>query len=556
MQITLGHVHTPPEIADLLAKWAIQSPDDTVLDLGLGEGAFVFSSFSRLRELGAEDLQATSQIYGTEIDATRYQTLQQAITTKGLRFPHLQHKDFFQADFPQVDAIVGNPPYVRRRAIAPERVEQIRTDVLRTNLEVIETDLSQLTDLYVYFLLKAFAYLKPYGRLAVVIADSWLNVRYGKALRYYLQNHFEIERIISFDRSVFSEAQVKPVLLFATKRSGKVHQIAFTRVMNGLAINELAQLFTKPEPNMPDVSTINLDSTDLNAKDPWGVHLKISELANVLNGYKQLTSLDTYSNIRIGLQTLAEDFFVLTNAKVQNLGIEAEFLQPFAHSVTQFETYNIDETTQANLHLFYCAKSKEELKGTNALVHIDAGENVSVSVRGRGEIVKGYHQKPRIQKANRPLWYDVKSNIEQRGRSPILIPRLIYYQFKVLWNSVGFVPGGAVIEVLPKFPEHTLLLLAVLNSTYAEVLIRGYAQLYGGGTYTVGINQLKKMPIPDLTQFTDEQHRRLIASYQIFLADGRREEIDNLIYELLDLDANMFESALRTLRMMSIYAKQ
>ncbi|VAW35543.1 hypothetical protein MNBD_CHLOROFLEXI01-3447 [hydrothermal vent metagenome] len=556
MQPSLGYVNTPADVAKLLTQWAIQSANDTVLDLGLGEGVFVFSSYHRLQELGASSIQSASQIYGTEIDATRYKTLQHASITDGIYFPHLEHKDFFQATFPQVDAVVGNPPYVRRRAIAPDWVKKIRADVLKTNSEIEEKYLSQLTDLYVYFLLKAAAYLKPSGRLAVIVADSWLNVRYGRVLRQYLQNHFQIERIINFDRSIFPDVQVKPVLLFATKHPNLNNQIALTRVMNGLAVNELSVLFAKQEPNLPDVCTTHLPSTALDAKQPWGVHLKISEIDDVLNNHEQLVPLHTFATIRIGLQTLAKDFFALTNSQIQELGIESEFLQPFAHSVSQFETNVIDQQTQSDLHLFYCAKPKKELKDTNALAHIQMGENTEVVIRGRGELVKGYHQKPRIQKANRPEWYDVKSGVEKRGRATILIPRLIYYQFRVLWNQAKFVPGGAMIEALPKSSDCTKLLLAILNSTYAEVLIRGYAQLYGGGTYTVGINQLKKMPIPNLTQLSDEQKRSLISSYDTFVENGVRDEINDLIYEILDLDHDLFESALENLRLLSTSAKQ
>lgn len=556
MKTTLGYVQTPSEIADLLTKWAIRSANDTVLDLGLGEGAFVFSSFHRLLELGGTGTQSASQIYGTEIDATRYEALQQASAIKGIHFPHLQHKDFFQASFPQVDVVIGNPPYVRRRAIAPDTVKQIRADVLRENTEIAEADLSQLTDLYMYFLLKAAAHLKPCGRLAVVVADSWLNVRYGQVLRQYLQNHFYIERIINFDRSIFSDAQVKPVLLFATKQSDTSNQITITRVMNGLAVNELSALFTTQEPSLPDTYTVLLRSEDLDAKQPWGVHLKISEIDNVLDNHERTVPLHTFAAIYIGLQTLAKDFFALSNTRVQESGIESEYLQPFAHSVSQFDTNVIDEDTLANLHLFYCSKPKEELKDTNALVHIKAGESTQVAIRGRGEVVNGYHQKPRIQKANRPNWYDVKSSVEKRGLAPILIPRLIYYQFRVLWNKAQFIPGDAVIEVLPKSDDHTQLLLAVLNSTYAEVLIRGYAQLYGGGTYTVGINQLKKMPVPDLKRLTSEQKRNLVSSYQNFLVNGNRNEIDSLVYEFLSLDPKLFDDAVINLRLLATSAKQ
>lgn len=558
MQTTLGAVFTPTEVADLLTRWAIRSAGDTILDLGLGEGAFVFSSFYRLQELGATSKQSASQIYGTEIDETRYATLQQFSATKqGTNFPNLQYKDFFQATFPKVDVVVGNPPYVRRRAITPGRIKEIRSNVLETNLDVNEKDLSQLTDLYVYFLLKAVTYLRLQGRLAVVISDSWLNVRYGQVLRQYLLENFKIEHVISFDRPIFPDAQVKPVLLFATKHSQITNQVAFTRVMNGLPVNALSPLFTNPEPKLPDVHTVYVSSTELGIAQPWGTYLKIAEIINVLNSRHKLVPLQELANVRIGLQTLAKDFFTLTNTQIQDLAIESEFLQPLAHSVSQFDQAVIDVQSKPSLHLFFCANPKDELIGTNALTHIETGENTEVTIRGRGEVVTGYNQKPRIKKANRPSWYDIKTSVEKRGRAPILIPRLIYYQFKVLWNQAHYVPGDAVIEVLPKSPNLDVqLLLAVLNSTYSEVLIRGYAQLYGGGACTVGINQLKQMPILNLESLTNKQKQKLVVGYQAFLKDGNRDKIDEVIYKIIGLDHKLFESTVKSLRLMATSAKQ
>lgn len=559
----LGAVYTPPEIADLLVNWAIQTPDDLTLDLGIGEGVFVFSTCRRLIGLGASPAQAASQIYGTEVNEVTYRKFTELASQLGLDFPKLACQDFFQASFPQVDAVIGNPPYIRRRGFSAERLREIRNKVVETNPEIREEDLSQLTDVYVYFLLQAVKNLKPEGRLAVIVADSWLNARYGRFLKNYLKTHFDIQRIINFDRPLFENAQVKPILIFATKKTcpPASTQVAFTRVMNGLPVSSLSQLFHSPELHLDDVSTKLISSEELNDAEPWGVHFKISEIDTILTQNNWFVPLQEVAHTRIGIQTLAKKFFALTPEQIQDAGIEPQFLKPFAHSVAQFEHQVIDENITPNLYVFYCSQPKDELNGTQALVHIQSGEQEVVKVRGKDEVVIGYHNKERIIKENRPHWYDIKTTVERRGRASILIPRLISHRYVALWNKAGYVSGGVTIELIPHVSlqskeEDILLYLAILNSTLMEVVFRGYAQMYGGGASTVGLAQTKLLPVPDITRFTIEQQNTLISAYRTFLVTGERESIDETIWDILDLNGGMFYSTVEDLRMLALTAKK
>ena len=563
MDKELGAVYTPPEVADLLANWAIQSPDDLVLDLGIGEGVFVFTTCRRLVSLGASPAQAVSQIYGTEVNEVTFKKFTELTSQLGLDFPELTCQDFFQASFPQVDAVIGNPPYIRRSGFSAERLREIRNKVIETNPEIRGEDLSQLTDVYVYFLLQAIKSLKPEGRLAVIVADSWLNVRYGRFLKNYLKTHFDIERIINFDRPLFENAQVKPILIFATKKTYPPisTQVAFTRVMNGLPISSLSQLFQSPEPNLDDINTKLVPSEELNDAEPWGVHFKISEIDMILTQNDWFVPLQEIAHTRIGIQTLAKNFFALTPEQIQDTGVEPQFLEPFAHSVAQFEHQVIDENIPPSLYVFYCSQPKDELNGTQALVHIQSGEQEMVKVRGKDEVVIGYHNKERIIKENRPHWYDIKSTVERRGRASILIPRLISHRYIALWNKAGYVPGGVTIELIPHVSlqskeEDILLYLALLNSTLMEVVFRGYAQMYGGGASTVGLAQTKLLPVPDITRFTTDQQNTLISAYHAFLGNGERESIDDAIWDILDLNGDIFYSAVEDLVMLALTAKK
>lgn len=61
-----GRVFTPDSIAEALCRWAIQKPTDTVLDLGVGEGAFLLAAGRRLRGLGTPLDRIAEAIHGAE----------------------------------------------------------------------------------------------------------------------------------------------------------------------------------------------------------------------------------------------------------------------------------------------------------------------------------------------------------------------------------------------------------------------------------------------------------------------------------------------------------
>ena len=561
MSNTPGAIYTPSDITKLLTDWAIRSAKDKILDLGVGEGAFVYACHKRLAALGAPVGQIEKQIYGTEIDEASFNTFKAQAAKKGLHFPGLKRQDFFQAQLPQVDAIVGNPPYIRRMRISPERIDEIRKSVISTNCNVNEKDLSRLTDLYVYFLLKAFPLLKPDGKLAVVVADSWLNVRYGRILKNNLKKHFEIEQILKFDRSIFPNAQVKPVLLLATKKEkpSPKFQVAFTKVMNGLAVETLSELFQNQKSLPKDVETHYIFAKELDENKSWGIYFKISNIINLLKNANPLAPIAQVARTRIGLQTLAKDFFTLKAIELKKAGIEGiepEFLEPFAYSVAQFNAWIIDENTHPELNLFFCNKTLSDLAGTQAKQYILSGESREVQIRGKKQTVIGYHSKKRIQQARRPHWYDLKTEVERRGRAQILIPRIIYKDYRALWNKALFVPGESTIEFMPYNDSDIQVYLAVLNSTLMEVLIRGYAQMYGGGANTVGLAQIKSIPIIDASQLDSDTKNNLAKAYQTLVKSNNRQTIDELIWDILGVNGSLFETAVQKLRLMTVSAKK
>ena len=539
----LGSIYTPPEIAQFLTSWAIQGPTDRVLDVGVGEGVFVFAAYDRLIELGSFAADAQSQLYGTEIDQSAYNRFLERARSLNVDFPNVYLGDFFDADLPPVNALIGNPPYVRRTYIG--NVDHIRQSVTVNNLAVGEVDLPRLTDLSIYFLLRALAVLEPEGKLAVVTTDSWLYANYGKVFKEYLLRNLEIEYLISLDRRVFDDAQVKPVLILATRKSETAQNrcTQFIRVKNGLPIRAVRESLAQSSTENGDISRFKVRNNDLKADKPWGIHFKAPELYAELASHPLMTPVATLAHTRIGVQTLAKDFFVLTTEQVELAQIEREYLKPLAQSPRYYREPMIEGGTQPAFYIFYCSKSKEELQGTQALKYILEGESKQVEIRGKGTAVIGYQNKRRIQESGRRPWYNLKTSLERRGCAAILIPRLVYRRFTVVWNRARFVPGELFIEFLPLPPDRTdiKVYLAVLTSSVSEIMLRAHAQVYGGGTYNIKPGQVEKVPILNTSLLTSAQKAQLEQVYLRYLADRKhnRSTVDDVICQILGFDKSM-----------------
>jgi hypothetical protein len=212
-----GFVRTPPSIAALLARWALRAPTDHVLDAGFGEGVFLLESAKRLLELGTSLPHLQAQLHGVDSHPDAVASLQRAFRSFGLPsdLPGVFVGDLFESKFPQIDGLIGNPPYVRRWW-------QKDVDALQLLAEQVPEvgQFSRLTDLACYFIIYAARFLKPRGRLALIVSDSWLDMRYGTAFKAYLLRSFQIRAMIGFQSQVFPDVLVRPVVILAEKRPG------------------------------------------------------------------------------------------------------------------------------------------------------------------------------------------------------------------------------------------------------------------------------------------------------------------------------------------------
>ena len=218
-----GAFFTPPEIAEYLAAWAVGGdPNARVLDPTCGEAVFLLAAAERLRHMGAPPEALDDRVHGVDLHAASLAASASMLEARGLD-AHLIADDFFAVStpaqigspLPWMDAVIGNPPFIRyqeftgasrRRALAAALAQGVR--------------LSGLASSWAALLVHSCAFLKPEGRLAMVLPAELLTVGYAEPVRRWLRSRFQRVNLVLFDDLQFDDALEKVVLLVASGSGG------------------------------------------------------------------------------------------------------------------------------------------------------------------------------------------------------------------------------------------------------------------------------------------------------------------------------------------------
>ena len=143
----------------------------------------------------------------------RFLRLPSRISAKGLG--KIQHRDI---EIPPLDAVIGNPPYVRQEGIRSDKTQgKDKNPPKRGTKEFYralvkkeaQANLSGRSDLHCYFWPHAFTFLKPDGWLCLLTSSQWLDVEYGFRLQDWILSRFKIVAVFeSMEEPWFVGARV------------------------------------------------------------------------------------------------------------------------------------------------------------------------------------------------------------------------------------------------------------------------------------------------------------------------------------------------------------
>jgi len=250
-----GQHFTNEDIVDVINAFCIRNAEANILDPASGSGSFVVRGYHRkgwLKQSGRQRHASVShqdwlqQIYAVDISlfAAHLCTLNLAARDiqEDENYPRVRRANFFEVaddvskkkpfcllptglrddrkpgpvDLPPLDAVVGNPPYVRQERIPKRDVKGVRPMQAKEDLMELcarfwpGLSLSGRSDLHCYFWPAAAKFLKEDGWFGFVVSSSWMDVEYGFALQEWVLRHFRIHAILESNAEPwFEDARVK-----------------------------------------------------------------------------------------------------------------------------------------------------------------------------------------------------------------------------------------------------------------------------------------------------------------------------------------------------------
>ncbi|MEX2141711.1 MAG: N-6 DNA methylase [Pirellulales bacterium] len=227
-----GQHFTGDDVVDLINGFCIRKASDAVLDPACGSGSFLVRAYYRKRNLDSRraHLDLIGELFGCDIALypAHLATLNLAAReiNDEANYPRIARRNFFDfkpsdafchipigaggqtaVRLPALDAIVGNPPYVRQEKV--EKDDKAQFTELATSAWP-DLRLSGRSDLHCYFWPAAARFLKDDGFFGFLTSSSWLDVEYGFALQGWILRHFRVLAIMeSAAEPWFEDARVK-----------------------------------------------------------------------------------------------------------------------------------------------------------------------------------------------------------------------------------------------------------------------------------------------------------------------------------------------------------
>jgi len=484
-----------------------------------------------------------------ESDRDRYEQAQRRLSSiAGAELPNVRHADLFEVNLPSVDVLIGNPPYVRRWWLQKPIALQMK---LRE--ASLTEDFTGLTDLFCYFLAYASSFLKSGGRMAVIIPDSWLDLDYGIPFKRFLMSHFLIRAVIGFRTKVFDKVLVRPVLVLGEKRdpqrqeqNSKIHFVSFNS--SSISVDDIYQgLGQIDDGETSRVShTLRTLQSEMDPAEPWTVYLYAPQIYFALRKKPGMTSLSKLVYSRIGFQTFAKRFYLISAGEAERHGLEEEFLYPVIVSPRDIQTPVIDKGAIPKHFIIYCDRPEKMLKGTRLLLYIRSWEEKKLQPRGYYKAVTGVPNLPRVQRQGRFPWYNLVPEIRRRGAFPILLPRRIFRRFLVVWNRAKFIANENFIELWPQPGVDLETLLAVLNSGAFELAVRVHAHTYGGGVQNLNPGDIGRIPVLNVRHLPEAHLAHLQSTYHQFISSNGQDRtaLDVAVCTILGLELNLLKQGL------------
>lgn len=308
----LGAYYTPDHLSAVVAEWAIRSANDRVLEPGFGGCGFLVAAKNRLVELGQVNVR--DFIHGCDIDKAAFGYLRETFGSDST-LEHFPRVDFLDTrvgqtwDGARFKVALGNPPYVSYQALGKNRAKY--------QAAINESEwpgLSARASLWAYFVLHALSFLEPGGRVAWVLPGSVLRANYAAHIKDILRQNFSAAALFHVHERLFTPAGVAEESVVLVAEGYREHKGCSLEERSVETVAELA-VQLKGWRALAPLATIASHQARL-----FKSVAKMDDIPNV--------ELDRLLTARIGAVTGDNPFFLFSQQRAEEEGIDVEDLQP------------------------------------------------------------------------------------------------------------------------------------------------------------------------------------------------------------------------------------
>ena len=470
----LGAYYTPERVANFLTTWAVRSPSDVVLDPSAGEGAFILAAAQRLTALGAT---SASQLIGIELSSSTVRR-SQAVLLDASVSAKMICRDFFKCsvrDTGQVDALIGNPPFIRFHRFSGDTRERALTRAREAGVEM-----SALTSSWAPFLVHATTFIAPRGRMAVVAPGELAHAAYAQPLLKHFCDSFARVRLLVFRKRLFPDLSEDTVLVLAEDKGQAFEEMSLH------SFDDADSLQGALDPGIKlERSTLSKAVTRI------AEHLlprATSDLYRELCQHPKVVRLGQLGDVGIGYVTGNNDYFHLTAAQATKFAISREMLAPAIRRISDSPGLIFKNADWQELH---------DTGAANSLLRV---------VPSDGALAEGLKKYIRRGVAN-----GVSKGYKCRNRKPWYVVPHIYSgdaflsymsgrQTRVVINAAGAVaPNTLHVIRLKKADADSVAQLAVgWNSSLVELSCEIEGHSLGGGMLKLEPGEAERVALPRL----------------------------------------------------------
>lgn len=552
-----GQYTTPPWLADILCQITINDWAGVCADICSGTGTIAKAIITNKNRRIHDIERALGTTWVSDKYAYPLQVSNIALTNfESINIPvNLFQADVFELSpgkhiviknpsdgcdihlqYPKLDAVVSNLPFVKANLIAKDEKEHI-ADIRKEIKDKTGIMISGKADLYIYFPFKIHQLLCDEGRLGIILSNFWLGTETGKDFFHALSYYYNFREVVLSNRGKwFDNAEVIATLVVLQKKcisqpdpSGKVNFCLTEKDLKTISVDQKENIIT--------------DIVLQEERDSKLVQIKSYSMQEIMNIQEKGISINAFFHDISWANKIADklipvnDIFIIKRGErrgwnalfypCEEHGIEAVYIKEVLKAPGKLTGYK----GKTDIKAFCCNKSMEELQQLGHCGAINWIRKFAAITNGTGELLP-----IALGKAG-CYWYEMEDSTKADMVTALNPNKRL---FVARFDEPTFVDQRFTCLLVKDTSVSLKLSHALLNSVYGMFAIEAIGFGRGLGVLDASSSNFKNIYMLNphllsieeaekIVQLFESIENRDVYDTEVELQDSKREVFDRFV---------------------------